>query len=264
MTPVPPHLPESLTCFQCEYPLRNLPPDGACPECGYNIADSLAQLPTHLYIHTESVYARYLTILGYACTARDAALSFLFITQPPDATAYAAGVIGVIEILVVFTLLLPLTFDPGALRPADTAQSILYLRKGAFFAAIALPLFSICCFCLSPGISLCLLSLLATAHILVWLAAMQRVRLLAQRLRFTTSNISLMIAQAFTLLFLIAFIGVCLYSTDLKFLAKVIAFKSGGFLAFISLAASISMTVGASAIFFKRQLSNPSPTPPSP
>jgi ribosomal protein S27AE len=44
-----PSVPERLTCDQCGYPLRGLPRDGKCPECGHSIAisahsDSVARL----------------------------------------------------------------------------------------------------------------------------------------------------------------------------------------------------------------------------
>jgi hypothetical protein len=44
MAPRPPHHPPltlNLRCARCSYPLRGLDPDGACPECGVGIPDSL-------------------------------------------------------------------------------------------------------------------------------------------------------------------------------------------------------------------------------
>jgi hypothetical protein len=174
--PLPIQLPDSLTCFSCKYPLRGLSPDTHCPECGHSVAASLAQHVDHAaFFRKESFAPTYLLALSCVCAIREFTFFALYLGDLKQTYPVALGVALVCEI-VVFFLLLPLTFNPGGLTPHH--RNLMLPAKFSFFITYSSPAWIWPLACFAPYLAL---GVLALPRGIIWVTIIGRLRLFAQK-----------------------------------------------------------------------------------
>ena len=152
---------EGMTCAECGYDLRGLPPDSACPECGRVIAESEAAAPVRAWLpgfrRGVACLAGALLVLPFAEQAAYGRMRWLGNRVNPDGLTYLLRALLLLPAAWWMTGAAPfLSRDPRRLRPWLIGLTVAQLAAAALatallpFAAHGSVLVLLCTYALAP------------------------------------------------------------------------------------------------------------------